>query len=181
MRLFIAIDMPDDVKRVLSGLRRDIPGVRWVPPEQMHLTLLFLGEVPEERLEILCCALSTIEIFPFTLNFSRTGCFPRPSSPRVLWAGVDRQPVLTELAQRVRKATESCGIQIDERAFSPHITLARIKQPASCNVFDFINRPVSDNKLSVPVQHFTLYQSCLTQHGAIHKEIMVFSKIPTER
>jgi 2'-5' RNA ligase len=174
MRLFIAIELSDEVKEILSGLRSEIPGVRWVPSEQMHLTLLFLGEIAQDQLETLCNALAAISINPFTLTFDRTGCFPRPASPRVLWAGVERQEVLERLVRLVSEASSACGIQTEERSFSPHITMGRIKEPTSCNVANFINRPVNDRKLSVQVRSFILYKSSLTQQGAIHEVVREF-------
>ena len=174
MRLFIAIEIPAEVKKILSTLRRDIPGVRWVPPEQLHLTLLFLGEVAPENLDRLCTALAAITIAPFTLTFDRTGCFPRPTAPRILWAGIKPQPALSRLVHLAREAAAECGVIVEEKPFSPHITLARIKHPNPCPVNDYSGRPITDKKLSVPVDRFILYQSTLTQQGAIHEAIRAF-------
>ena len=174
MRLFLAIEMPAEVKEILSTLRQDIAGVRWVPPEQLHLTLLFLGELAPENLDRLCNALATIAIAPFTLTFDRTGCFPRPAAPRILWAGIKPHPALSRLVLLSREAAADCGVLVDEKPFSPHITLARSKQPAPSQATDFSGRPIIDKKLSMPVDRFILYQSTLTQQGAIHEAIRAF-------
>jgi len=174
MRLFIAIDMPENVKGILSDLCREIPGVRWVPQEQLHLTLLFLGDIGQEKLDLLCNALADVTIQQFTLTLGRTGCFPHPKAPRILWVGIDPHPALAELALCVRQAVETCGIPIEEKPFSPHITVARIRQPGTCNATGFINRPVHPLPVSFPVREFTLYQSSLTPQGAIHTAIKLF-------
>lgn len=174
MRLFIAIELPAHVKEVLSGLQTDIPGVRWVPAEQLHLTLLFLGEIEPECLDELCSRLATIAVPPFTFTFDRIGCFPRSGSAKILWAGIKEQPGLARLALLVREAALICAIQTDERPFSPHITLARSKQPDFGNAAEFINLPIIASKFSVPVRNFTLYHSRLTQQGAVHEAIRVF-------
>jgi len=174
MRLFVAIDMPAEIKEILTGLRVDMPGVRWVPPEQLHLTLLFLGEIAPESLDRLCNRLAAIALPPFRLTFDRTGCFPHHGSPKILWAGVKQQPALAGLARRIREAAEICGILTDEKPFAPHITLARVKQPTACNAAGFINRLISAKKLSIPVRNFILYQSRLTQQGALHDAIRQF-------
>jgi len=174
MRLFLAIEMPAEIKEILSTLRKDMPGVRWVPPEQLHLTLLFLGELAPENLDRLCNALAAIAIPPFTLTFDRTGCFPRPAAPRILWAGIKPQPALSRLVLLVREAAADCGVIVEEKPFSPHITLARIKQPNPCPVTDFSGRLITDKKLSLPVDRFILCQSTLAPQGAIHEAIRVF-------
>lgn len=180
MRLFIAIELPDKIKRKLAGLRRDIPGVRWVPQEQLHLTLLFLGELEEERLELLCTALERIAAVPFNLRLTRPGCFPRAGNPRVLWFGVDAQPALERLAQRVKTAVASCGIAVEERPFCAHITLARIRQPAAVELKDYTAHPAAIKFPPLAVREFVLLESRLTRQGAQHLLLRVFScTIPT--
>lgn len=179
MRLFIAIELPDEVKRQLAGMRRDIAGVRWVVPEQLHLTMLFLGDQTEETVQQLNAVLSGIRVEPFELEISRTGCFPNARFPRVLWVGFMPQPELTRLAERIRAAVESCGIVLEKRSFSPHITLARVKQPGAGAVTGFLSQTICSKSPPIYVSQFVLFQSCLTQQGAIHKPIRRFSASTT--
>jgi len=175
MRLFTAIELPDDVKRELARLRVDIPGARWVPVDQIHLTLAFLGEVEEAAIERLTEKLARIQAPEFQLRFSGTGCFPDHSRPRVLWVGLELEPRLKKLAAQVREAVLACGIPQEERFFSPHITLARLKIPASKETGVFLDQ---HNKLRLPVlrvQEFTLFLSRLTPQGAVHVPIRSFS------
>jgi 2'-5' RNA ligase len=174
MRLFIAIELPDDLKKTLSRLRADVPGARWVPPEQLHLTLAFLGEVEEKTAGELGERLALIQTPPFQLRFSGTGCFPNRHRPRVLWAGLEPNPRLTHLAARVHEAVLACGIPQEERPFSPHITLARLKFPAVREIDVFLTMP---QKLKIPpftVREITLFQSRLTSLGAVHIPVGTF-------
>ncbi|MBK5277052.1 MAG: RNA 2',3'-cyclic phosphodiesterase [Desulfuromonadales bacterium] len=175
MRLFIAIELPEEIRQILAGLQRDMAGVRWVPWEQLHLTLLFLGEVGEGELEMLYGGLKKIRFAPFSLNFTRPGCFPRSGNPRVLWFGVDGQPALERLASRVKAAMAACGISFEERPFHPHITLARIRQPeAGALLKGYIDHPVALQIPALAVREFVLFQSRLTQQGAVHLSLKVF-------
>jgi 2'-5' RNA ligase len=174
MRLFIAIELPAEIKDKLVGLRQDIAGARWVNPEQLHLTLLFLGEQTEETLDRLVPALSEIRVVPIELEIITTGCFPHPRAARVLWAGFKPQPKMNRLAERVRTAAESCGILLEKRPFSPHITLARLKQSGASDVSRFLDQNIRGRFPLIDIRQFVLFQSCLTQQGAIHKPIRLF-------
>ena len=174
MRLFIAIELPEEAKKELARLRMDIPGARWVPSDQIHLTLSFLGEVDEAALERLTVQLARIHMTEFRIRFGGTGCFPDRRRPRVLWAGLEPEPSLIALAARVREALLTCGIPQEERPFSPHITLGRIKLPVPGMCDAFLNR---DRKPALPALHvreFTLFQSRLTPQGAVHIPIRNF-------
>lgn len=174
MRLFIAIEIPDDLKKTIGGLRVDIPGARWVPAEQLHLTLAFLGEVEENRAGELSERLALIHTPPFQLNFSGTGCFPNRRRPRVLWAGLEPHPRLMHLAAGVHGAVLACGIPLEERPFSPHITLARLKFPAAREVDAFLDMAQKPKLPAFPVREITLFQSRLTPHGAVHIPVRTF-------
>lgn len=171
MRLFIAIDLPEAVKSRLDSLRADIPGARWVPPEQLHLTLAFLGEVDAAGCETLSAELAKIKAEGFTLHFSRLGCFPHPRSPRILWLGLQPELRLLQLARLVRAAVLSCGISQEERPFAPHITLARCRQPAVQEAGSFLARRTGLEGEAVVVREFILFQSVLTSKSARHNPL----------
>ena len=168
MRLFIAIEIPDDLKKMIGRLRVEIPGARWVQAEQIHLTLAFLGEVEEVGVEALNEELGRIKLPEFSLCFSWVGCFPGRHRPRVLWIGLEPQPHLQVLAAMVRETVLACGIPQEERPFSPHITLARLKLPHSREVDAFLDQPRKQKLPSFRVREFTLFQSRLTAQGALH-------------
>ena len=107
-------------------------GVAWVAPGNLHLTLKFLGAVPEERIEAIAGALSTSapDLHPFEARIRGLGAFPSAVKPRVIWAGVhDGAAEMTTLAGRVDAALAPLGFAREERPFSPHVTLGRVRQP----------------------------------------------------
>ncbi len=129
MRLFVAIDIEDEVRkrieRFLEGVRGFAPEVRWVRPDSMHLTLKFLGETDEATAERVQRALAHIRNEPGPITFRGTGFFPTPRSARVFWIGIEADEHLAALAEKVEQVMEALGYEREKRAFSPHLTLAR--------------------------------------------------------
>ncbi|MBU5611897.1 RNA 2',3'-cyclic phosphodiesterase [Geomonas azotofigens] len=169
-RLFIAIDLPDDIKAALSSLSAEIPGIRWVPPDQIHLTLLFLGDVLPQTGAVLKKNLAAVKFAPFELTLRGVGHFPPHGHPRVLWVGLDESRPLLTLQREIESAVTGAGIVSEERGFSPHITLARIKENASAAVARF---EAAHRALSFPpfaAEEFILFSSVLTPKGAIHRK-----------
>ena len=177
MRLFIAIELPDELKRALGRLRADIPGARWVPAEQIHLTLAFLGEVEEEIVGLLTFELARIQSPAFKLCFTGVGCFPNRHRPRILWIGLQPEPRLNDLATKVNEVVQACGIPLEKRPFSPHITLARFKVPASRETGIFLDQHQKTDLPHLSAQEFTLFQSKLTSQGAMHTPIRNFNLV----
>lgn len=175
MRIFIALELPDEIKAGLARMRGDISGARWVPGEQIHLTLAFLGEVDEATKELLIGKLARIRLPRFELAFSGPGCFPNRHRPRVLWIGVTPEPGLDDLAAAVHEAVLACGIPQEERPFFAHITLARLKLPAASGGTDaFLDQRRKQNLPKLSVGEFTLFQSRLTAQGAQHIPLRSF-------
>ncbi len=174
MRLFIAIELPEQARNALVGLRCDIPGARWVPREQIHLTLSFLGDVDDDGVTRLTNRLSRIHVPAFTLRFGESGCFPDRRRPKVLWVGLEHELRLLDLAAKVHVAVKDCGIELEERPFSPHITLARIKMPKPGEADIFLDRHIQKKLPSLAVREFILFQSRLTPEGAIHTPVRSF-------
>src|SRR5512132_345758 len=133
MRLFTGFDLPAEVVQNLErlvDLLRPRARINWSPPRNLHITTKFVGEWPEGRLEELKGALSTLAARPpLTIAIEKLGFFPNPHAPRVFWAGVHAGGDLTGLARDTEEALARLGIAKEERAYSPHLTLARIKTP----------------------------------------------------
>src|SRR5947209_1745524 len=131
MRLFVGLDLPEDVVKNLEMLLhrlRPTAAISWSPPANLHITTKFIGEWPEERLEELKRALSGVPPRDLIrMDIRRVGFFPNPHSPRVFWCGIEA-PGLDALAADTDRATAALGIESEKRAFSPHLTLARIKE-----------------------------------------------------
>ena len=129
MRLFVAIDIDDNIRsriaRFLDGVREFAPDVRWVRPESLHVTLKFIGEKSDDEVETIKRALATIAADSFELGFRGYGFFPGARAPRVFWLGSEGGSKLTSLAATVDETLAQLGIQKEEHAFNPHVTLAR--------------------------------------------------------
>lgn len=133
-RSFIAIEVPQKVQtaifKMTSNLQQvyPIPIVRWVPEENIHLTLKFLGDIPAQKLERLAqsFAVETEQMPSFTLEFSETGVFPNLRKPRIMWIGLKKHPELENLYKVIESTSLVNGFPAEERPFSPHITLGRI-------------------------------------------------------
>src|SRR5438046_1095664 len=133
MRLFTGIDLPQDVQdkleRLLARLRPTAHLI-WSPVYNLHITTKFIGSWPEEELDKLTSALAAIpQPSVIAISIRSVGWFPNPHNPRVFWAGVQGGTALAELAKRTEDALQLLGVAREQRAFSPHLTLARIRQP----------------------------------------------------
>lgn len=168
-RLFVAADLPDEAKEKLSTLTYGLPGAAWVPPEQMHLTLRFIGEVDGETFHQVQEALGGVQSKSFYLTLKGMGHFPKRGDPEVLWVGVAENEELVRLRNRIESLLVRRGLEPEARKFHPHVTLARIKDARAA----WIGQYLIENSLfamhEIPVQAFHLYSSRLATTGAIHQ------------
>ncbi len=129
MRLFVAIDIPNEIRERLAkfveGVRNFAPDAKWVGPETFHITLKFVGERSLEDADRIKQLLREIKAAPVTLSFSGYGFFPSPTKARVFWTGIQSDTHLAELASSVDSATATLGIPREKAPFTPHLTLAR--------------------------------------------------------
>lgn len=134
MRLFTAIDLPEDVLRNLEMLLdrlRPTARLRWSPVRNMHVTTKFIGEWPAERLQELTAGLRELPSpGEISVAIRGLGWFPNPRSPRVFWAGIEASEALSQLAHDTEKLASRLGGPEEKRKYSPHLTLARIQAPA---------------------------------------------------
>ena len=133
MRLFVALEIPPEVREglttLLNSFRAISPHTKWVRAENLHLTLKFIGEVPEAKLANIRGALGVVKSeAPVRLEVRGLGFFPNPRHPRVFWAGIESSPNLKTLAESIELALEKLGIAREKRDFSPHLTLARFEK-----------------------------------------------------
>ncbi len=138
LRLFIAIELPDEVKRTLRAARTPLEQqrlrVRWVDPDGIHLTLKFLGAVPEQQVDGIVDAIraSAREHQPFTLHTAGIGVFPNARAPRVVWVGVGGMLAeLRALQAAIENHVSPLGYPMERRSFSPHLTLGRTEKTAT--------------------------------------------------
>jgi RNA 2',3'-cyclic 3'-phosphodiesterase len=168
-RLFVAIDLPDSTRQLLEGIDPQIRGVRWTEPDQMHLTLGFFGDVPEEVELKLREKLSTIEFGSFFLPVNGVGMFSSRGAPKIIWIGVGKaHPHLFQIHKRVQEAALAAGIEPELRPWHPHITIARCRDVAAQTLRKFLQSHAEFDAGMIGVDAFHLYSSKLTPAGPIH-------------
>ena len=174
-RLFVAIDLPDEVKNAVDGIvGRDLPGARRVPREQLHLTLRFIGDADEQIFQAVKNELASVRGTPFSLIIKGVGHFPPKREPRVLWVGIEESLPLRDLQKNIEQSLINAGITADERSFSPHITIARLRETPLAKVATIEERHRQFSAGPFPVEEFYLYSSMITREGAIHSREAVF-------
>jgi 2'-5' RNA ligase len=192
MRLFIALDIDDSIReriaRFVEGVQGFAPDARWVKAESLHVTLKFIGEQPEPAVEKIKQALSSITASPSEIRFQGYGFFPTAKSPRVFWIGMETGPQLAALAALIDDKMAALDIPKENRAFSPHLTLARgaggsgaprwRKGDGPNRTFQHLQEKLS--ALPVPefgtmtAREFFLYQSQLSPKGSKYTKLAAF-------
>ena len=176
MRLFVAVHLDPALRPAVEAMRRQLVEawprgqelVKWVEPHNLHFTLKFLGEVEEARLQGVLAALRVVEASaPFRLQLVGLGAFPRPRGARVLWVGVGEGAAqLSRLAARVEDALGPLGFPREDRPFSPHLTIGRLRVPAHHPELEAVLGRKSDVEIgSQSVQSVELVQSVLRRPG----------------
>jgi 2'-5' RNA ligase len=168
-RLFIALTLPSAVRDTLAQWAQPLPGVTWTRPEQLHVTLRFLGDVATSAIDSLIKRLETVHVAPFILPVEGIGTFPPNRPPRILWIGTGSgHPRLFQLRQRIDDTLLAAGLQLDVRTFHPHVTLARCTEDASAAVTHWVHANREAVAPPFQVEAFDLYASELRPTGAIH-------------
>ena len=171
IRLFVAVDFPADVRERLAGLGGGVPGARWTEAENLHLTLRFIGEVPEDQVAEIDAALAEIRAPGFDLTLDGVGVFGSNRNARILWAGVERSEGLTHLQAKVESAVVRCDLPAEERRFSPHVTLARLRDAPKERVGRFLEERGLFRAGPMRIGHFTLYRSLLGKSGPVYQPV----------
>ena len=180
MRVFVALDVPEPVRARLTELSARLakvcPSARWVRFEGVHITLKFIGEVPQEKLEQIRQALGELPSFgPIKIRFAGLGFFPGARRPRVFWAGVEGDPKLAELAAAIEMKLAPLGIAPEKRAFQPHLTLARFESPQGTQALSAAVEALGAPEFGEETfREFHLYQSVLKRSGAEYTRLVTY-------
>lgn len=179
-RLFLALPLPAtaqaELRSLMHALKREASEVRWVRPEQLHITLRFLGDVEEAQCDPLINAMTQItEAAPFSFNLAGLGAFPHRKQPRVIWTGVTQgHNEVVSLAARVENLVTSCGLPKEDRPFAAHLTLGRVREPGDFAAFwqaadrmNFVGQPAAASDVR-------LIWSTLTPTGPVYRELDSF-------
>jgi 2'-5' RNA ligase len=166
LRLFVGIGLPPDLKLRISLLCTGVPEARWVDAGNFHLTLRFIGEVDEGVASDIDAALLRLTAPRFSLALAGVGQF----GTRMLWVGVEKNPVLLQLQAKVESALQRAGIPPEGRRYTPHVTLARLRQPLGPRVPAFLAEHALFRAPPFDVDRFSLIASYLTKNGAIYED-----------
>jgi RNA 2',3'-cyclic 3'-phosphodiesterase len=191
MRIFVGIDLDaavrDKIARFLDGVRGFAPEVRWVRPESLHVTLKFIGEQKPERVDAIRDALRRLDGKTMEIRFAGYGFFPTPKSARVFWIGIQADDRLGGLALAIDQTTFEVGVPREERAFSPHLTLAhggsgapgRRKGDRVNSDFAVLQKRLAEmselNFGTMTAREFCLYQSQLSPSGSKYTKLEKFA------
>jgi len=183
VRCFIAIGLPDEVKAGLKQLQAQLkPGgqtsIKWVDPYSVHLTLKFLGSVDGDKIDPITAAMAEAVqgVSPFSLKVEGLGAFPNLRRVQVVWVGVSgEEDKLANLQQRLESNLAGLGFIPEKRRFTPHLTLARVRDQVSAGEREALGQIIAETKFeaarSFPVEAVNLMRSQLTREGAIYSQI----------
>jgi 2'-5' RNA ligase len=169
MRLFVALDLPWALRERLAALGGGVPGARWVPAANYHLTLRFIGEVPPFRAEEVDHALAALRARRFTLTLAGIGTFAKAGRETALWVGVERNERLELLQGKIETALQRAGLEPERRRFAPHVSLARLDNAAPDKLAAFVQRHNLFRAEPFEVEHFTLFSSRLGKEQAVYE------------
>ncbi len=174
MRLFVAVNLPDPVRHNVRDLTRQLRDsrypIRWVASEAMHITLKFLGEVPDKKEDAITKSLekAAAGVSRFALRLDRFGAFPNPRRARVVWVGCEAPAQIKQLHEQVEAGMSEIGFDRENRSFHPHVTLGRARRDASPSRLGGLSRMLESLVVDVefPVTSVELMQSELSRAGA---------------
>jgi len=158
LRLFAALPIPPDTARELKRLQKGVPGARWRPLENFHITLRFFGDVEDRQLEDLDGELSSIILPQFTFELGIANWFGK-AEPHTLWMGVTAPEPLSALNLACEKAARRTGLKADPRHFKPHVTLAYLHHTPEEKLRRFVERTLDYRSGTLMAQYFSLYKS----------------------
>ncbi|MBB5372778.1 MAG: RNA 2',3'-cyclic phosphodiesterase [Acidocella sp.] len=161
MRLFVALDLPWEVKEELSDLSCNLPGARWVPTDNFHLTLRFIGEANRLQAEEIDFALASLRGRSFEFSLSGLGWFEKNGRVNTLYVGVERNADLARLQAKVETALNRCGLAPDKRRFTPHVTLARMDMGVTPSLTSFVQANNLYRSAPIRADNVTLFSSFL--------------------
>ena len=168
LRLFVGIAFPPELKLRLSLLCGGVAGAKWVDPGNLHLTLRFIGETGEDVAADIDAALSRLRARRFSLQLAGTGVFG--DKPRSLWVGVEKNPDLVALRDKVEQALIRLGLPPEPRKFAPHVTLARLRNPLLSDLGAFLAAHAGFRAEPLAVDGFSLIASYPTKSGSVYED-----------
>ncbi|MDD2876153.1 MAG: RNA 2',3'-cyclic phosphodiesterase [Acidiphilium sp.] len=182
MRLFVALDLPWDIKTTLAGFAINLPGARWVPPRNMHVTLRFIGETRRLEAEEIDHALAAIRARGFRLVLAGAGWFEKGGRATSLWVGVERNEALLHVQAKIETALRRVGLAAERRRYTPHVTLARMDLPVGPRFVEFVQSRNLYRSSPIEIEQITLFSSHLgPDHPDYTAEVEYKLMVPVDR
>jgi RNA 2',3'-cyclic 3'-phosphodiesterase len=169
IRLFAALAPPPEVVEGLLARQQGLPGARWRPPETLHITLRFFGEIDERAADDLDLELGHVAEAPLTLELAGVGAFDEGGVAHAVWAGVAANPALMQLARRCETAARRAGLKADRRAWRPHVTLAYLNRPDPARIAAWLQANALLRSAPFTLGTFGLYSSHLSARGSRYR------------
>ncbi|MCX7913296.1 MAG: RNA 2',3'-cyclic phosphodiesterase [Thermodesulfovibrionales bacterium] len=181
MRCFIAVDLPQEIKteveRVVGAMSLLSKEIKWVPSENIHITIKFLGEIKESIIPKIEQRLNEVcrRHRPFNIKIKGAGAFPNEKKPNVLWIGIDKSDTLINLYQDIESSLLNLGFNKETREFSPHLTIGRVKNPIVAHPLVKGLMEYKDKVFGIAtVTEFYLMKSLLLPSGAQYSKLLTF-------
>ena len=168
IRLFFGLELPGELRLRIGGIARGIEGARWVAPEDLHITLRFIGEVDEPAMEEIAAEAASIRFRPFAVTLAGAGHFERRGRVGAVWIGVEPNPELTALRERIEAAALRAGQEPEGRRFRPHVTVARLSRARPGAVRDWLAANTLFRAVPFAVERFVLFSSTLGRDGSTY-------------
>ena len=170
-RLFVALPLPETVTLRLAALAGGVPGARWVPAQNMHVTLRFIGDVDGREAADVAAILAEVEAPSFEMAIEGVDIFGGRRDARILYAGVVPRDPLKRLRDKIEAALQRAGLAAEERKFHPHVTLARLRGAPPDRVGRFLEANGLLMSPPLPASEFVLYDSIRGNDGAVYHEV----------
>ena len=181
LRLFVGLELPASLHAEILSIQSGLPNARWIAPENIHLTLHFIGEIDEDIAEDIDAGLSGIEHSAFDLTIAGVGCFESRNKARAVWLDVAPEPALDHLHAKIEQALIQSGLPPGHRKFKPHVTLARLKQTPVVAVADYLAAHGGIRLATFRVDHVTLFRSHLGHRGANYEALSRYPLVSIDR
>ena len=196
MRIFVALDLDpairERIQKFVEEIRTTVPDARWISGEFLHVTLKFIGEQPDAAISQIEASLRSIQAEPFPVSFNGTGFFPTPRAARVFWIRIQAEDGLTRLAKTIDESLARIGLPKEDRAFSPHLTLARARGGSGtpgrrtddksnrqfATLLEFLATYPAPDFGTMSAREFFLYRSQLSSKGSQYTKIARFELQP---
>ena len=175
IRTFLALDISSELTGALFNVQKKLikntTGVKWVKPENIHLTLKFLGAIQKKRVEVVCSVIGQIasEFALFNFTVGGLGAFPSSRNPKVIWAGINPNKNLIVLRDKIESVLLSVGVPKEKRPFSPHLTIGRLKDSKGKNSLRQVLDELKHEQLGTfETSRIVFYKSDLLPTGSVH-------------